>query len=428
MPVRHFQEKGQNMTNGHCGVALTATFMLAMAAITSAAGVADVLATITVDAGKHARVDTPVWVDLGGMALPQDGIRLVEIKGGQRVSAPSQVEPGKTPRLNWILSGTTPPDTQRVYEVEAGQPAAGAAVELRQDDTGLDIVCGNAKVLRFQHAVMPPPAGADKRYARSGFIHPLWTPSGTVLTNIHAPDHIHHMGLWNPWTSTEFESRKVDFWNLKDGTGTVRFVRFVGKASGPVFADLQAAQEHVDLSAPGGEKVVLNEVLELRAWNAGGPDKGYWLIDLITTQRCASSSPLKLLKYRYGGLGFRATAEWKEANSDYLTSEGKDRKNGHATRARWCNMFGTTGSGSAGLLMMSHPQNREHPEPVRIWPEGDIFFNFCPIQQKEWTLEPGNDYVLKYRLFAYDGKSDPATCQRLWADFGDGPTVKLARK
>jgi len=428
MPVRHFQEKGQNMMNGHCGVALSAAVILAMAAVTSRAGAAEALARITVDSGKHTRMDTPVWVDLEGVALAQDGIRLVEIKGGQRVSAPSQVERGKTARLNWILSGTTAAGAQRVYEVEAGQPVAGAAVELRQDEAGLDIVCGNAKVLRFQHAVMPPPAGADKRYARSGFIHPLWTPSGTVLTNIHAPDHIHHMGLWNPWTATEFEGRKVDFWNLKDGTGTVRFVKFVSKTSGPVFGDFQAAQEHVDLSAPGGGKVALNEVLEVRAWNTGVAGAGYWLIDLVTTQRCASSSALKLLQYRYGGLGFRATADWKEDNSNYLTSEGKDRKNGHATRARWCNMFGTTASGSAGLLMMSHPANREHPEPVRIWPEGDIFFNFCPIQQKEWTLEPGKDYVLKYRLFAYDGKADAPTCERLWADFGEGPVVKLIKK
>jgi hypothetical protein len=148
-----------------------------------------------------------------------------------------------------------------------------------------------------------------------------------------------------------------------------------------------------------------------------------WLLDYTTRQRCASSSPLLLSAYRYGGLGFRGTAAWTEETSDYLTSEGKTRKDGHGTRSRWCFVYGVTDRGPAGILFMSHPGNREHPEPMRIWPQGDIFFNYCPVQKTDWTLEPGNDYVLRYRLCVYNGTLGAEQAERLWRDFADPPRI-----
>ncbi len=279
---------------------------------------------------------------------------------------------------------------------------------------------------------MPAPKGTSRNYSRSGFIHPLWAPDGQVLTAVHPKDHIHHMGIWNPWTSTEFEGRKVDFWNLKAGTGTVRFVKFASKTSGPVFGGFRAVQEHVDLSAPKGAKVALNEDLDVRIWNLGGTEKGF-LVDYVTTQRCASRSPLLLKKYRYGGFVFRATQDWHTSNSHVLTSEGKTRKDGHATRAKWCMVYGTTAKGPAGIVFMSHPGNRSHPEPMRIWPPGtnngrsNMFFNFCPVQKAPWTLKPGMDYVRRYRFHVYAGKATPKEAERLWQDYANPPRISTAK-
>jgi hypothetical protein len=159
-------------------------------------------------------------------------------------------------------------------------------------------------------------------------------------------------------------------------------------------------------------------------WPSPSEGRG-WLLDYTSKQRCASTSPLHLLEYRYGGLGFRATSQWSESNSDYLTSEGKTRKDGHGTRARWCNVFGSTVKGPAGVIFMSHLGNHEHPEPMRIWPEGDVFFNFCPVQKTDWILEPGETYVLRYRLYVYSGKITMETAEQFWRDFSYPPKVKL---
>ena len=77
------------------------------------------------------------------------------------------------------------------------------------------------------HTETLPPEGIDPLYKRSAYIHPLWSPGGEVLTRIQPPDHYHHYGIWNPWTHTHFDTMKVDFWNLAEGQGTVRFAEYL---------------------------------------------------------------------------------------------------------------------------------------------------------------------------------------------------------
>lgn len=392
---------------------------------------------ITVEAGEVERMDTPVSVELAGeaKALAEGGCRLREVTAdGKRAAVACQVEAGEPSRLWFVLSGRTARGGRRAYELSAGAADAGAGdangrMQAVKDDKAVELRCGKSRVLRYNSAVVEPPAGASPLYRRSGFIHPLWSPAGEELTGIHPKDHIHHMGIWGPWTSTKFEGRKVDFWNLNGGGGTVRFVKLAGLSSGEVYAGFDAVQEHVDLTAPGGPKAALNERLSVRAWNAGGPAAGWWLVDYVTTQRCASESPLELPAYRYGGgIGFRGPEGWTDDQADYLTSEGKTRKDGHGSRGRWCDIHGPTAKGPGGVVILSNPANHEHPEPMRIWESGGTFFNFCPVQQKGWVLKPEIDYTLRYRIYAYAGKLDPAVADRLWADWATPVKVAIERE
>jgi hypothetical protein len=302
-------------------------------------------------------------------------------------------------------------------------------IEAVKNDSFVELRANGRSVLRYNHAPVPPPPGHSPLYTRSGFIHPLWSPAGAILTDIHPPDHVHHLGIWMPWTKTEFEGREMDFWNLKAGKGTVRFSKFLSTTSGPVYAGFVAQQEHIDLSAPEGEKVVLDETWDVRAYNVGGPKRNCWLWDFVSIQRCATNSPLHHYKYRYSGLGFRATREWTAENSEQLTSEGKTRADAHGTRARWCDNYGQTGNDWAGVTVMSHPENFQHPEPMRIWPRKNkhVFFNFAPSQIDDWTMQPGKNYVFRYRFYVHQGKPVVADLERLWNDFADPPEVKLEK-
>ena len=245
------------------------------------------------------------------------------------------------------------------------------------------------------------------------------------MTDDFPPDHLHHKGIWFPWTKTEFEGRHPDFWNLGAKTGTVRFAGFEGVTSGPVWGGFRVNHEHVDLSAPG-RKTALLEQWDVRIWNVGGPEKGFWLMELATRQRCATESPLILPEYRYGGLGFRGNREWGLMNTTFLTSEGKGRLDGHGTRAKWCDVAGTVGGKWTGVTIMGHPSNFRFPEPMRIHPS-EPFFCFAPSQAGEWRIEPGKEHAVRYRFFVHDGKTTPETAERFWNDFGNPPQVAIEK-
>ncbi|MFB0551835.1 MAG: DUF6807 family protein, partial [Phycisphaerae bacterium] len=396
------------------------------------------LAKITVEAGNYTRIDTPVTAQLDGvpLGLPSDEIRLVEVKGSRRVEVPMQLEAGSPPRLWWVLSGKTEAGSKRTYELVKGSKTAVAGISANKNNKVLWIEKDGKKVLSYNHALVPPPPIEDMGekykqtrdlYYRSGFIHPLWSPTGSVLTNIHPKDHYHHIGIWMPWTKTKFEGKDVDFWNLGAGQGTVRFKRFLSTTSGPVYGGFQAEHDHVALQTDEGEKVVLNEVWDVRVYNVGGQGKGYWLWDLVSAQRCVADSSLLLEKYRYGGFGFRGAAEWKGEKAAYLTSQGRTRKDGHATRARWCDTAGVSDGQWKGITHFSHPDNFRHPEPMRIWPEfeQEVFFNWAPVQLDDFELKPGKDHIYRYRLYVHEGKVDVENTERLWNDYAHPPNVEI---
>jgi hypothetical protein len=399
------------------------------------------LAKITVEAGDYTRIDTPVSLDIRSVSLdfPSNEIRLLEVKDSQRIEVPVQIDTDTPPHLCWILSGTTPAGQSRTFELVKAKTPNAKVVKAIKDDKELDIQVGDTKVLRYNYAIVPAPEDMGERvpeerrplYDRSGFIHPLWSPTGTVLTDIHPPDHLHHMGLWMPWTHTQFEGKRIDFWNVGDGTGTVRFAKFLSTTTGPVYGGFQAEQEHIARKTSKGEQVVLKEVWDVRVYNVRGePGKEYWLIDFKSTQRCVADSPLIQEQYRYGGLGYRAAREWKGENAAYLTSEGKTRKDGHATRARWCDAAGAIEGNWAGITFYSNPKNFQHPEPMRIWPEfeNNVFFNFCPSQACEWEMKPGEDHVFRYRLYVHEDKINVEDAERIWNDYANPPVVTVNPK
>lgn len=393
------------------------------------AGCAATLARITVDNAEHASRDAVVSVALEGISAKQlsGGIKLMKITNSGKQPVASQIEPGNPPRLWWLVSGNMPKGSKTHFELIEGKGHSKDVIKVAKKDKFLDIQSAGRNVLRYNHALVPPPEGKDPLYTRSAFIHPLWSPKGAVLTNIHPADHIHHMGLWMPWTHTLFEGKPVDFWNLKEGQGTVRFVKYLSTTSGPVFGGFKAEHEHVVLKTDQGEKVVLKETWDVRVYNAGSKNKDSWIIDFVSRQTCVADTSLYQVKYRYGGFGFRGAAEWEGEKAAYLTSEGKTRKDGHTTRARWCDTSGQIGKDWQGITFYSHPDNFEHPEPMRIWPSGQVFFNFIPYQKVDFEMKPGVEHVFRYRLYVHEGKVNVDRVEQVWDNYAKQPKVTMEK-
>lgn len=398
-----------------------------------------VLAEIEVHAGALERVDVPVVATLDRVPVQAAPVRLYETTNGANREIPVQYRAGTPDRIAFILDGTTPAGAVRRFELRAAPPGAAPApaggenggVEVTDNGENIVVSIGGRPVLSYRYATMPVPEGVNPIFAHSGHIHPLWSPGGEVLTRIQAPDHYHHYGIWNPWTLTEFEGRTVDFWNLGSRQGRVRSAGVVEKLAGPVFGGFRSIHEHVDYTS-GEEKIAIREQWDVTVWNAGLGGNA-WVIDFESTLNPATDAGITIKAYRYQGFSIRATEKWNDQTATLLSSEGRDKSDGNATRARWVDVNGVADvpEGRAGLLMMSNPANYNHPEQLRIWPVGEnrgvanVFVNFNPAQEQDWELRPGNTYGLKYRLYVYDGRITPETAERLWRDYADPPRVEV---
>jgi methane monooxygenase PmoA-like len=153
--------------------------------------------------------------------------------------------------------------------------------------------------------------------------------------------------------------------------------------------------------------------------------KPMYVFDWMSTQTCASDSPLVLPKYHYGGLGYRGSRQWEDkSNCFFLTNEGKDRSNGNETTGRWCWVGGKVDGQMAGVAILCHPDNFRFPQPMRLNPD-EPFFCFAPSQGGEWRIEPGKPYVARYRFVVADGGADATEIERLWNDYAHPPTVTV---
>lgn len=309
-----------------------------------------------------------------------------------------------------------------VLEPDAEPAAAGVTVVKEADGVKLNL--GAATILRYQTTAKAP-AGVGGNFLRGGYIHPLFTPAGLLVTDDYPGDHRHHHGIWSAWAHTHFEGRQMDFWNMGGGSAKVDFESLAATWEGAVHGGLRARHLHTDLRAPGGPKTALREEWVVTAYQlaaAGATAPAYFVFDLDSTQEAASASPVNLDQYIYGGFAFRGSAQ--RATASFLTSEGRDRGAGDNTTGRWCYVGSRIDGKPAGYVVLGHPGNFRAPQPMRINPT-DPFFSFSPVKPSGFTIMQGSPYVTRFRIVVVDAAADKALFDRLWNDYARPPMVEV---
>jgi hypothetical protein len=381
------------------------------------------LARLKLKVRGNGQDQVPVSIDLDAITkLRRNQIELYKLNGDKATPLEFQIEETSPRRLWWIVVAD---GEEQVFSLVKGESKTSEKVSTKDKDGSIVISSGGKNLLAYRFEMMPVPEGVKPTYQRSGFIHPLWSPKGQVLTRIQPKDHYHHYGIWNPWTHTLYKGDTVDFWNIGNGKATVRFGKSLSQMSGPVFGGYSVLHEHVVLKNP--EDIAMTEAQSVRIFH---PSEDAYVLDITSKLKCASNVPIVLLEYRYGGLGWRTTEQWDNKNSEVITSEGKSRKEADGSKARWCIIQGTVDNVVAGAIMMSHPANYNHPEPLRIWPEnqynrGDMFANFSPTKDKDWPLEPGKEYVLNYRLLVFNNTMTKERAEQAWQHYANPPVVHV---
>ena len=379
-------------------------------------------------AGDHDRDQTPITFLLPKKLAEFQHFKLVRAADKQEIAV--QRYPGKTAKIGWVLARPLDKGETRQYRLTAQEQAplsAGASgVSVEDDGRSLLVNVGERPALRYNYEVNEGPKGMDPIYRRSGYIHPLFTPSGRELTGDFPADHPHQHAVFFAWTNTSLDGRPLNFWDQKGRTGRIEHVKLEGERErGPVFAQFGARLRHLDITTPESPQPVLNENWVVRVYNT----KGYFLVDLYSRQRNTSVWPLVINKYHYGAMAIRGNDQWfgkPNAMKGFLTSDGKGREDGNATRARWVEMHGDLDGQPAGVAIMGHPKNFRAPQPVRLHPSKP-YFCFAPMALGEFEIKPDESYVSQFRFYLHDGPVDAKESERLWNDYANPPKVVIVK-
>ncbi len=242
---------------------------------------------------------------------------------------------------------------------------------------------------------------------RSNYIHPVYGPSGELLTRDWSKDHPHHRGIYWAWPEVEFGNKLGDLHALQ-----IVFARPTGNIkleNGPDYA--QAEAENIWMwkdSIP-----VVREVAVIRAYHS--TDRGR-VIDLAF-RFIALKDSITLARREtryYGGLNIRMqTPKFQEI------SFHRDSSVNQPVRA-WSDLSGLfSGSASeSGMLVLQHHQNPDYPGEYIQYPDLAWIQPTFPTSGTRYKLVRGVPLILRYRLFVHSGmKPDDTFTMKLWDEF-----------
>ena len=315
-----------------------------------------------------------------------------------------------------ILTCTISASIQSVFSGE---------LELTETDDVIRVTLRGKPVLEYIKTGKPVPDGIEPHFRRGGYIHPVFTPTGQEITGDFPADHAHQHALFFAWVKAGFDGKKVDFWNQAKDLGRIEFREVV---------DLKREERQVSFSVKhaftvsagedsGGERVdVLHEIWTVTVYQTPGD---HFLFDIESVQECASSKPLNLAQYRYGGMAIRGNMQWLKEKDDhsidpgdvqYLTSEGKDRWEGNHTRPSWVAFSGKIDGQEASATVFCSPKNFRAPQSVRIHPNKP-YFCFAPMVEGPFKIEPGKEYVSRYRYLVTSEATDVDKIGEHWKNY-----------
>lgn len=376
-------------------------------------------ATVTIQSGAYDRLpETPVFFPLPPAFTGSSFFELTEAVSDNRLPAQRWSADSAVFQLNTAL----PAGQERRYRLTAVSHRPPSPVYLRQNSAVIELGVGEQSVLTYHLTTVAPPAGEPAYYQASGFIHPLYTPGGAVLTDDFPVEHRHQHGVFLTWVNTTFRGEPTDFWNQQNQTGTVRHVQVLDTVSGPVFARFRVRLQHFSLK----HGPVLEEERTFTVFPAGSA----YLLDVVSEQRTATSDPLLLNEYHYGGLAFRGNARWNPADSTHyrtamqvLTSDGITRAESNHTRPRWIAAYGDLDGPPAGVAVLDHPVNFRFPQPVRVHPDMP-YFCLAPMVAGAFSINPGQVYHSRYRLVTYDGPPLSEQVEQWWTAYAQPLSAK----
>ncbi len=269
-------------------------------------------------------------------------------------------------------------------------------LSLHKNLLGFEIHYGDERPLALYRAVEELP----RSDAPKPCFAPIYTPSGTLVTEYRPADHTWHTGLYFGWVHANAanlwggpwyipESKKYE--HVPDTHGVQRHDAFTH------FSAADGVQVQETLSWLDANDVPFAS--EERTYQVESVDGGTrWH---IRTQIAPTGSPLVLgasRAARYSGLELRMGPPFADAH--HYDSEGRsEHERIMGQRARWVAARGAAGG---CVAMMDHPDNPRHPV---TWFARKNLLGAGLLMEEDLTIEVGDCLSLSYAFFVFD--ADP---------------------
>lgn len=234
-------------------------------------------------------------------------------------------------------------------------------------------------------------------------IHPIVAPDGQGILTEDGPSH-------HPWQRGLYTGfnvvNGVGFWRneAKDGTFEPRLVGQPEVRANVVRWSLTNLWRH-----PDGTHMIT----ETQSWTLKAEADTYAL-DLEWKLR--AEVDIEIAQHMAGGLLIRMPFA-AERGARALSSEGREDLEVERQRARWValSMPIEGRDGSAGIALMDHPSNPEHPITWRI----DEFYGLSPSRTivGPWQIPQGDVDAYRFRAFVYCTDIVPADIEAAWNSF-----------
>ena len=258
------------------------------------------------------------------------------------------------------------------------------------DPASIELSEGGKPAFVYNHGMLLR-NGAPEARRRSGYLHPVYAPDGTVVTDDFPRDHFHHRGIFWAWPIVRVGGAKYDPW-LVEERFKARFVRWLARD-----ARSSSARLAVENGWFAGEKKLVKEMVEITV----RPTRDMRRVIAFAITLEATEIPVELegeptQEKGYGGFSVRFAPR---QDTVVTTDKGAQSKDTDMVPHPWAQLEGTFGGRRAGLRIDIDPANRGYPNGWCLRNYGFLGVNFPG--RRTFTLEPGSPLILKYRVTVF---------------------------
>ncbi|MGD9557093.1 MAG: DUF6807 family protein [Mangrovibacterium sp.] len=273
-----------------------------------------------------------------------------------------------------------------------------AQISIKKGEGGLWIMDGQKKAAFYQKDEL----SMNQESGRANFLHPLYLPDGTLITENAPPDHPHHRGVFWAWHQILINGRQIcDSWALTGFKTDVRSVEFKRIESGN--GVLESISDWLSPAWNDGQEPFLQETTRFTFF----PQSVNRRLIRIDIQLKSLVDDLKLGgsddEKGYGGFSVRM----KLPDDIRFTAEGGEvePQNTAIEAGPYINMTGSVGKNGSpgGMLIYAVPENQTTPQTwilrKKASMQNAVFPGHIPVQ-----LKKNLPLKLSYYLVLYNGR------------------------